>query len=83
MHRNQYNREVFNIPQKYMLAVNDSADGGSVTYCIVSVEAETEKLKFFWAFRRFLKATGVDVLRYCHEAGLHEVLCCVEYPEVK
>jgi len=80
LERNKNNRLVFSIPQNYMIPINDSIDGGSVTFQNIYAEVEVVADTFYWSFRRWLKSMGVPVMQYCIEANLPEIICG-EFPD--
>ena len=73
----------FKYKQRYMLPVNEKEEGGSVSVILISIDAGQQVHKVFHAVRKYLRNMKVDVVQYCHEAEIKEVLCCGEYPEVK
>jgi len=81
--QDKHGHDCFDIQQRYMLPVNEADGEGSVTFVVITCEAEFSKKRFYYSFRKWLQSMGIPVVQYCVAAGIMEVLACGDYPEVK
>lgn len=71
----EFNREVFNKDQRYVIPINDSKENGSVTCTTMFIPKGTLVKRFHFAFRRWLIMNSIPIVRYCYDANLPEFVC--------